>query len=95
MNVPWVLTYFIIPLLCEFHNDNWKQFVSLFQVFDYTQYYMDLSRVNANSNQNAEWLVEYNFSTYYPVNEINAINLHILADRLTQNYPQEIFDRFV
>lgn len=70
-------------------------FISLFQVFDYTQYYLDLSRVNANSNQNAEWAVEYNFSTYYSFNEINAGNLHTLAERLTQNYPQEnsVFNR--
>lgn len=68
---------------------------SLFQVFDYTQYYLDLSRANANVNRNAEWMVEYNFSTYYSINEINAANLHSLADKLTHHYPQEnsIFDR--
>ncbi|XP_050302558.1 acid sphingomyelinase-like phosphodiesterase 3b [Anthonomus grandis grandis] len=52
------------------------------QVFDYTQYYLDLSA--ANSNGKAEWVVEYNFSTYYGINDITPLNLHTLADKFTQ-----------
>ncbi|CAH1129145.1 unnamed protein product [Ceutorhynchus assimilis] len=52
------------------------------QVFDYTQYYLDLS--TANSNGKADWVVEYNFSTYYGINDITPLNLHTLADKFTQ-----------
>ncbi|CAH2009498.1 unnamed protein product [Acanthoscelides obtectus] len=66
------------------------------QVFDYTQYYLDLSGAIANPNRNVEWSVEYNFSTYYSINDINAVNLHTLADKLTHHTPQEnsIFSRY-
>ncbi|KAG5869138.1 hypothetical protein JTB14_001911 [Gonioctena quinquepunctata] len=67
------------------------------QVFDYTQFYLDLSTANANDNKNAEWAVEYNFSTYYSVNEISAVSLHSLADKFTQDNPQghATFSRWV
>ncbi|XP_030756670.1 acid sphingomyelinase-like phosphodiesterase 3b [Sitophilus oryzae] len=52
------------------------------QVFDYTQYYLDLS--SANYNRKADWVVEYNFSTYYGINDITPLNLHTLADKFTQ-----------
>ncbi|XP_066258235.1 acid sphingomyelinase-like phosphodiesterase 3b [Euwallacea similis] len=52
------------------------------QVFDYTQYYLDLTA--ANSNGKADWIVEYNFSTYYGINDITPANLHSLADKFTQ-----------
>ncbi|KAF7268677.1 hypothetical protein GWI33_018231 [Rhynchophorus ferrugineus] len=52
------------------------------QVFDYTQYYLDLSA--ANYNGKADWVVEYNFSTYYGINDITPLNLHSLADKFTQ-----------
>ncbi|XP_049821387.1 acid sphingomyelinase-like phosphodiesterase 3b [Aethina tumida] len=59
------------------------------QVFDYTQYYLDLSSVNINSKREAEWVVEYNFSSYYSINDINAVNLNLLAEKLTQQNPND------
>ncbi|XP_074038986.1 acid sphingomyelinase-like phosphodiesterase 3b [Leptinotarsa decemlineata] len=65
-------------------------------VYDYTQYYLDLSTANANDNKNAEWAVEYNFSTYYSVNEISPVSLHTLADKFTQDNPSgnSVFNRY-
>ncbi|XP_057663019.1 acid sphingomyelinase-like phosphodiesterase 3b isoform X1 [Diorhabda carinulata] len=66
------------------------------QVFDYTQFYLDLSAANANENRIAEWAVEYNFSTYYSINEINAGSLHALADKFTQDNPfgNSVFNKY-
>uniref|UniRef100_A0A6P7G735 Acid sphingomyelinase-like phosphodiesterase 3b n=1 Tax=Diabrotica virgifera virgifera TaxID=50390 RepID=A0A6P7G735_DIAVI len=66
------------------------------QVFDYTQFYLDLSTANANENRIAEWTVEYNFSTYYSINEISAGSLHALADKFTQDNPygNSIFTKY-
>ncbi|CAH1154744.1 unnamed protein product [Phaedon cochleariae] len=58
------------------------------QVFDYTQFYLDLSTVNPKENRQVEWQVEYNFSTYYSINEISPVSLHALADKFTQDNPQ-------
>ncbi|XP_072375672.1 cyclic GMP-AMP phosphodiesterase SMPDL3A-like [Diabrotica undecimpunctata] len=65
-------------------------------VFDYTQFYLDLSTANANENRIAEWTVEYNFSTYYSINEISAGSLHALADKFTQDNPygNSIFSKY-
>ncbi|XP_060522463.1 acid sphingomyelinase-like phosphodiesterase 3b [Cylas formicarius] len=49
------------------------------QIFDYTQYYLDLSTANAESR--ADWSIEYNFTTYYNLNEITAQNLHHLTNK--------------
>ncbi|KAH1015763.1 hypothetical protein HUJ04_007098 [Dendroctonus ponderosae] len=57
------------------------------EVFDYTQYYLDLS--TANNNGKADWVVEYNFSTYYGINDITPLNLHTLADKFTQETSTE------
>ncbi|XP_076650576.1 cyclic GMP-AMP phosphodiesterase SMPDL3A isoform X2 [Halictus rubicundus] len=53
------------------------------QVLDYTQYYLDLS--NANIVGKANWQVEYTLLEQYKLQEITAITLHDLADRLTQS----------
>ncbi|XP_050298628.1 acid sphingomyelinase-like phosphodiesterase 3a [Anthonomus grandis grandis] len=55
------------------------------QIFDYTQYYLDLSQ--ANKHFSADWTVEYNFTTYYEVNQINALNLHNLAKKFVNGDP--------
>lgn len=55
------------------------------QVIDYTQYYLDLS--NANRKGEAEWVVEYNFSSYYGITNITPLSLHNLAEKLTQYSP--------
>ncbi|XP_060522068.1 acid sphingomyelinase-like phosphodiesterase 3a [Cylas formicarius] len=60
------------------------------QVFDYCQYYLDLS--SANFNGKAEWVVEYNFSTYYGISDINPANLHSLAEKLTQPTQDSVTD---
>ncbi|CAG9860991.1 unnamed protein product [Phyllotreta striolata] len=66
------------------------------QVYDYTQFYLDLSVANANENRLAEWSVEYNFSTYYSINEISAGSLHALADKFTQDNPygNSVFNKY-
>ncbi|ENN77739.1 hypothetical protein YQE_05809, partial [Dendroctonus ponderosae] len=64
------------------------------EVFDYTQYYLDLS--TANNNGKADWVVEYNFSTYYGINDITPLNLHTLADKFTQETSTEnsVFNKY-
>ncbi|KAK4883010.1 hypothetical protein RN001_006329, partial [Aquatica leii] len=57
------------------------------QVFDYTQYYLDLS--TANKKGEAEWTVEYNFSSYYGITNITPLSLHNLAEKLTQYSPSD------
>ncbi|KAF2879438.1 hypothetical protein ILUMI_26738 [Ignelater luminosus] len=57
------------------------------QVLDYTQYYLDLS--NANTKGEAEWTVEYNFSSYYGITNITPLSLHNLAEKLTQLSPSD------
>ncbi|XP_031332581.1 acid sphingomyelinase-like phosphodiesterase 3a [Photinus pyralis] len=57
------------------------------QVFDYTQYYLDLS--SANKKGEAEWVVEYNFSSYYGITNITPLSLHNLAEKLTQCIPSD------
>ncbi|XP_019760900.2 acid sphingomyelinase-like phosphodiesterase 3a isoform X1 [Dendroctonus ponderosae] len=61
------------------------------QVFDYSQYYMDLSESNLHAK--AEWVVEYNFTSYYGINEITSENLHHLARKFV-NSDQEITSLF-
>lgn len=49
---------------------------------DYTQYYLDLAE--ANKNQEANWLAEYNLTShYYGLGDVTAVNLHNLADRFS------------
>ncbi|CAH0552510.1 unnamed protein product [Brassicogethes aeneus] len=64
-------------------------------VFDYTQYYLDLSLVNL-SKREPEWVIEYNFSSYYGINDITPITLHSLADKMTPNAPNNnpLFTRY-
>ncbi|XP_066151569.1 acid sphingomyelinase-like phosphodiesterase 3b [Euwallacea fornicatus] len=64
------------------------------QVYDYTQYYMDLSQ--ANSHSKAEWTVEYNFTSYYGLNEISSENLHNLARKFisTGQGVSSLFQRY-
>ncbi|KAK9875097.1 hypothetical protein WA026_005892 [Henosepilachna vigintioctopunctata] len=51
------------------------------QILDYTQYYLDLTK--ANLENEAKWSVEYNFSTYYMINNITPLALHNLAEKLS------------
>ena len=52
------------------------------QILDYAQYYLLLP--DANYNKRANWRLEYNLKDYYDLNEVSAVSLHDLADRLTQ-----------
>jgi hypothetical protein len=63
------------------------------QVLDYTQYYLDLSHANSNTKSDAEWVVEYNFSSYYGISEITPNSLHQLADKLTSASHNDYFRR--
>ena len=60
-----------------------------FQILDYTQYYLDLFTANTNPRNEAEWVVEYNFSTYYGISNITPSTLHILAEKLTLSNPND------
>ncbi|XP_055531013.1 acid sphingomyelinase-like phosphodiesterase 3a [Wyeomyia smithii] len=52
------------------------------QVLDYTQYYLDLAQ--ANLQEEAVWIPEYNLTTYYyGLGEVSSVALHNLADRFT------------
>ncbi|XP_058462845.1 acid sphingomyelinase-like phosphodiesterase 3b [Malaya genurostris] len=52
------------------------------QVLDYTQYYLDLAQ--ANLQEEAVWVPEYNLTTYYyGLGEVSSVALHNLADRFT------------
>nr|XP_022908691.1 acid sphingomyelinase-like phosphodiesterase 3b [Onthophagus taurus] len=53
------------------------------QILDYTQYYLDLSQANEDQKIEPEWLIEYNFSSYYGISNITPLSLHTLAERLT------------
>ncbi|KAL1494023.1 hypothetical protein ABEB36_009696 [Hypothenemus hampei] len=53
------------------------------KVYDYTQYYLDLSE--ANTKGKAIWKQEYSFKEYYPFSDITPLSLHILADKFTQD----------
>lgn len=56
---------------------------------------MDLSESNLHAK--AEWVVEYNFTSYYGINEITSENLHHLARKFV-NLDQEItslFERYI
>jgi sphingomyelin phosphodiesterase acid-like 3 len=64
------------------------------QVLDYTQYYLDLSHANSNTKSDAEWVVEYNFSSYYGISEITPNSLHQLADKLTSASHNDYFRRY-
>lgn len=77
------------------HISLFELFCVLFQILDYTQYYLDLSNANANPKSEADWAVEYTFSTYYRINNITALSLHNLAEKLTQSTPNDndIFNR--
>lgn len=55
------------------------------QVLDYTQYYLDLS--TANHLDNAEWRLEYNFTTFYGLPNISAASLHELAETFQSKTP--------
>lgn len=64
-----------------------KEFTSLslfalWQVLDYTQFYLNLPE--ANSAARANWAVEYSLLEHYELKEITALSLHDLADRFTQ-----------
>ncbi|XP_017779074.1 PREDICTED: acid sphingomyelinase-like phosphodiesterase 3b [Nicrophorus vespilloides] len=59
------------------------------QVLDYTQYYLDLPLANTNTKTDPEWMVEYNFSSYYGISNITPLSLHNLAEKLTQSTPTE------
>lgn len=53
----------------------------LFQVLDFSQYYLDLSE--ANSKNEAVWQLEYNLTSYYGLNELSPRSLHELAQSFT------------
>ncbi|KAL1498401.1 hypothetical protein ABEB36_009208 [Hypothenemus hampei] len=61
------------------------------EVFDYTQFYMDLNEANYNNPFELEWRLEYNFTSYYGLDNINSESLHYLAERL-MNTP--LFQRY-
>lgn len=73
-------------------------FLLYLQVLDYFQYYMDLE--SANKEGDAQWISEYNLTTYYhglgelSRNEISATSLHNLADRFT-NPEDMLFSKWV
>ncbi|KAJ3641479.1 hypothetical protein Zmor_027986 [Zophobas morio] len=64
------------------------------QVLDYTQYYLDLSQANSKSKGEANWSIEYTFSSYYGISEITPNTLHQLADKLTAVNHNTFFDRY-
>nr|XP_018905001.1 PREDICTED: acid sphingomyelinase-like phosphodiesterase 3b [Bemisia tabaci]XP_018905002.1 PREDICTED: acid sphingomyelinase-like phosphodiesterase 3b [Bemisia tabaci]XP_018905003.1 PREDICTED: acid sphingomyelinase-like phosphodiesterase 3b [Bemisia tabaci]XP_018905004.1 PREDICTED: acid sphingomyelinase-like phosphodiesterase 3b [Bemisia tabaci]XP_018905005.1 PREDICTED: acid sphingomyelinase-like phosphodiesterase 3b [Bemisia tabaci] len=61
------------------------------QVLDYTQYYLDLA--NANERGQADWVPEYNLTSYYQLREVSTSSLHSLAERLKDSSSVE-FNRY-
>ncbi|KAF7284584.1 cyclic GMP-AMP phosphodiesterase SMPDL3A-like [Rhynchophorus ferrugineus] len=64
------------------------------QIFDYTQFYLDLSQTNAKPR--LEWLVEYNFTSYYGINDINPDTLYSLAKKFVvkPDGKHDLFQRY-
>ncbi|KAK9701967.1 Acid sphingomyelin phosphodiesterase C-terminal region [Popillia japonica] len=63
-------------------------------ILDYTQYYLDLPTANLNSKSEPEWVVEYNFTSYYGISNITPLALHNLADKLTLANDQSTFAKY-
>lgn len=63
----------------QFTNNNvfFCMFLS-FQILEYTQFYLDLKE--ANKRKQADWIVEYNFTSYYGLRNVSPASLHELAE---------------
>lgn len=55
--------------------------LSILQVIDYVQYYLDLA--TANQREAADWTVEYNLTSYYGFHQVSPAEFHVLAESFT------------
>ncbi|KAL1117772.1 hypothetical protein AAG570_004087, partial [Ranatra chinensis] len=62
------------------------------QLLDYSQYYLDLTA--ANQKGEADWSLEYNFTSYYQLSEVSPKALHDLAQMFTTEEGKEVFGRY-
>lgn len=61
-------------------------------VYDYTQYYLDLDLANTSGEDN--WTVEYNFTRYYGLVEVSPAELNDLAQMFTTDEGVKLFGRY-
>lgn len=66
-------------------------FIYLFKVLDYTQYYLDVT----NNRGETHWSIEYNLTQYYGLREVSAVSLDALAERLRNHNDRGIFARLL
>ena len=59
-----------------------KKKTRLLQIHDYEQFYLDLRA--ANTNKTAEWIKEYDLTSYYKLKSVTTDELHNLAESLTR-----------
>ncbi|KAJ8870069.1 hypothetical protein PR048_029080 [Dryococelus australis] len=62
------------------------------QVLDYEQFYLNL--VSANQRHQAEWLAEYNLTSYYGLPDVTAATLSDLAERFITQEGAPLFARY-
>lgn len=65
--------------------------ISLFQIYDYEQFYLDLRA--ANIKKSAEWVKEYDFLSYYKLKNVSPDELHNLAESLTRSNESPLFEQ--
>lgn len=63
--------------------------IFLFQVLDYTQYYLDV----INTRGEAHWAVEYNVTQYYGLREVSAASLDTLADKIRNHHDRTLLTK--
>lgn len=69
------------------------RFYYALQIYDYEQFYLDL-RV-ANTNKTAEWIKEYDLTSYYKLKSVTTEELHNLAESLTRSNDSPLFEQWV
>lgn len=66
-----------------------SQIFILFQVLDYTQYYLDVTSTRGELH----WAIEYNLTQYYGLREVSATSLDALAERMRSHYDRGPFNK--
>ncbi|XP_021954397.2 acid sphingomyelinase-like phosphodiesterase 3b [Folsomia candida] len=62
------------------------------QIYDYTQYYLNLTE--ANEMNRAEWKILYNFTNYYRLQNVSAASLSDLAFSFLKDSGSENFNKY-